>query len=69
MKELSKLRDEFEIVGDVRGKALMIGVEMVTDKVRRILLVVVVSRGASVMKTSRKNQLRFNSLEYLAVTF
>lgn len=69
MKELSKLRDEFEIVGDVRGKGLMIGVEMVTDKVRRILLVVVVSRGASVMKTSRKNQLRFNSLEYLAVTF
>ena len=70
MKELSKLRDEFEIVGDVRGKGLMIGVEMVTDKVKRILLVVVVSRGASVMKTSGKNQvLRFNSHEYLAVTF
>ena len=31
--ELAKLRDEFEIVGDVRGKGLMIGVEMVTDKV------------------------------------
>ncbi|NXT81835.1 AGT2 aminotransferase, partial [Zapornia atra] len=30
--ELAKLRDEFEIVGDVRGKGLMIGVEMVTDK-------------------------------------
>jgi len=32
MKELAKLRDEFEIVGDVRGKGLMISVEMVTDK-------------------------------------
>ena len=31
--ELAKMRDEFEIVGDVRGKGLMIGVEMVTDKV------------------------------------
>ncbi|XP_066037151.1 alanine--glyoxylate aminotransferase 2, mitochondrial [Chamaea fasciata] len=30
--ELAQLRDEFEIVGDVRGKGLMIGVEMVTDK-------------------------------------
>ena len=33
IEELAKLRDEFEIVGDVRGKGLMIGVEMVTDKV------------------------------------
>lgn len=32
--ELIKLRDEFEVVGDVRGKGLMIGVEMVKDKVR-----------------------------------
>ncbi|XP_067884408.1 alanine--glyoxylate aminotransferase 2, mitochondrial-like, partial [Heterodontus francisci] len=30
--ELAKLRDEFEIVGDVRGKGLMVGVEMVKDK-------------------------------------
>ncbi|KAM5193811.1 alanine--glyoxylate aminotransferase 2, mitochondrial [Mantella aurantiaca] len=30
--ELAKLRDKFEIVGDVRGKGLMIGVEMVKDK-------------------------------------
>lgn len=34
LTELAKLRDEFEIIGDVRGKGLMIGVEMVTDKVR-----------------------------------
>ncbi|KAJ6656120.1 hypothetical protein lerEdw1_004171 [Lerista edwardsae] len=30
--ELAKLRNEFEIVGDVRGKGLMIGIEMVQDK-------------------------------------
>ncbi|XP_068785187.1 alanine--glyoxylate aminotransferase 2, mitochondrial-like isoform X1 [Struthio camelus] len=30
--ELAKLRDKFEIVGDVRGKGLMIGIEMVTNK-------------------------------------
>ncbi|KAM4810060.1 alanine--glyoxylate aminotransferase 2, mitochondrial [Rhinophrynus dorsalis] len=30
--ELAKLRDMFEIVGDVRGKGLMIGIEMVKDK-------------------------------------
>ncbi|OXB79160.1 UNVERIFIED_CONTAM: hypothetical protein H355_006619 [Colinus virginianus] len=33
--ELAKLRDKFEIVGDVRGKGLMIGIEMVTDKESR----------------------------------
>uniref|UniRef100_UPI00398EC86D alanine--glyoxylate aminotransferase 2, mitochondrial n=1 Tax=Pristiophorus japonicus TaxID=55135 RepID=UPI00398EC86D len=33
MMQLVKLRDEFEIVGDVRGKGLMVGMEMVTDKV------------------------------------
>lgn len=32
LKQLEKLRDEFPIVGDVRGKGLMIGVEMVVDK-------------------------------------
>lgn len=35
--ELAKLRDKFEVVGDVRGKGLMIGVEMVTDKVSDLL--------------------------------
>ncbi|XP_025893828.1 alanine--glyoxylate aminotransferase 2, mitochondrial isoform X1 [Nothoprocta perdicaria] len=30
--ELAKLREKFEIVGDVRGKGLMIGIEMVTNK-------------------------------------
>ena len=33
LTELVKLRDDYEVVGDVRGKGLMIGVEMVTDKV------------------------------------
>lgn len=35
IKELGKLRDEFECVGDVRGKGLMIGVELVNDKTSR----------------------------------
>lgn len=35
LEGLAKLRDEFDIVGDVRGKGLMIGVEMVTDKTSR----------------------------------
>ncbi|KAM8960888.1 alanine--glyoxylate aminotransferase 2, mitochondrial [Pelodytes ibericus] len=32
LQKLAKLRDRFEIVGDVRGKGMMIGVEMVKDK-------------------------------------
>lgn len=32
---LSKLRDKFEIVGDIRGKGFMIGIELVTDKKTR----------------------------------
>ncbi|XP_070575625.1 alanine--glyoxylate aminotransferase 2, mitochondrial-like isoform X2 [Ptychodera flava] len=35
MKELEKLRDEFEVLGDVRGKGLMIGIDLVTDKESR----------------------------------
>lgn len=31
--KFAKLRDEFDIVGDVRGKGLMVGIEMVQDKV------------------------------------
>ncbi|XP_070267520.1 alanine--glyoxylate aminotransferase 2, mitochondrial isoform X1 [Myotis yumanensis] len=33
--KLAKLRDEFEIIGDVRGKGLLIGIEMVKDKASR----------------------------------
>ncbi|XP_035147586.1 alanine--glyoxylate aminotransferase 2, mitochondrial isoform X2 [Callithrix jacchus] len=33
--KFAKLKDEFEIVGDVRGKGLMIGIEMVQDKKSR----------------------------------
>ncbi|XP_076027884.1 alanine--glyoxylate aminotransferase 2, mitochondrial isoform X2 [Genypterus blacodes] len=32
IEELAKRRDKYEIIGDVRGKGLMIGVEMVKDK-------------------------------------
>ncbi|XP_015681804.1 alanine--glyoxylate aminotransferase 2, mitochondrial [Protobothrops mucrosquamatus] len=33
--EFAKLRDKFEIIGDVRGKGLMIGIEMVKNKETR----------------------------------
>ncbi|KAL6042799.1 hypothetical protein STEG23_015387, partial [Scotinomys teguina] len=33
--KFAELRDEFDIVGDVRGKGLMIGIEMVQDKMSR----------------------------------
>lgn len=32
LKKLAKLRDQFELVGDVRGKGLMIGIEFVESK-------------------------------------
>lgn len=35
MTEMANLRDKYEIVGDVRGKGLQIGVEMVKDKTSR----------------------------------
>ncbi|XP_040052838.2 alanine--glyoxylate aminotransferase 2, mitochondrial-like [Gasterosteus aculeatus] len=35
MKQLADLRDQYEIIGDVRGKGLQIGVEMVKDKASR----------------------------------
>lgn len=35
LEELLQLKKEFpDVIGDVRGKGLMIGVEFVTDKVR-----------------------------------
>ncbi|TMS08290.1 Alanine--glyoxylate aminotransferase 2, mitochondrial [Larimichthys crocea] len=35
LTEMAKLRDKYEIIGDVRGKGLQIGVEMVKDKASR----------------------------------
>lgn len=35
LERLSSLRDEFECVGDVRGKGLMIGTELVENKISR----------------------------------
>lgn len=36
--EFAKLRDKFEIIGDVRGKGLMMGIEMVKNKVGKWLM-------------------------------
>lgn len=33
MTQMAKLRDKYEVIGDVRGKGLQIGMEMVKDKV------------------------------------
>ena len=35
LQELLKLRDEYEVLGDVRGKGLMLGIELVKSKVER----------------------------------
>uniref|UniRef100_A0A3Q3FWP6 Alanine--glyoxylate aminotransferase 2, mitochondrial n=1 Tax=Labrus bergylta TaxID=56723 RepID=A0A3Q3FWP6_9LABR len=35
MTQMAELRDKYEIIGDVRGKGLQIGVEMVKDKASR----------------------------------
>ena len=33
IKELMKLQQEFEVIGDVRGKGLMLGIELVRNRV------------------------------------
>ena len=38
LRELMALRDEFEVVGDVRGKGLMVGIELVKNKVGIIVV-------------------------------
>lgn len=38
IKGMMELRDEFEVVGDVRGKGLMLGMELVADKVLLLCL-------------------------------
>jgi alanine-glyoxylate transaminase/(R)-3-amino-2-methylpropionate-pyruvate transaminase len=39
LRKLAELRDKYETVGDVRGKGLMIGVEMVNNKESKTPLV------------------------------
>ena len=50
--ELGKLRDQYEIVGDVRGKGLMIGMELVESKQSRLPLN---SDGMAVIKEAIRN--------------
>lgn len=38
LRALAPLREEFAVVGDVRGKGLMIGVELVQDREKRLPL-------------------------------
>lgn len=38
MLELEKLKSKFPVIGDVRGKGLMIGVELVEDPKTRVAL-------------------------------
>lgn len=38
LEELAKLREENKFVGDVRGKGLMVGVELVKNKVKLTLV-------------------------------
>src|SRR4030042_2070744 len=45
MKRLTELRDKYEIIGDVRGKGLMIGVEMVKNKKTKEPLLVPAMQG------------------------
>ena len=43
LEELLKVQQEYpEVVGDVRGKGLMIGVELVTDKVIIIIIIIII---------------------------
>lgn len=37
MLELAKLRSQFDVIGDVRGKGLMIGIEMVEPGTNKAL--------------------------------
>ena len=34
LKRLNELKDQYEIIGDVRGKGLMIGIELVKDRIK-----------------------------------
>ena len=39
LRGMLALRDEFEIVGDVRGTGLMLGIELVKSKVRYVYII------------------------------
>jgi len=34
LEELGKLKEKYDIIGDVRGAGLMIGIELVKDKIK-----------------------------------
>jgi alanine-glyoxylate transaminase/(R)-3-amino-2-methylpropionate-pyruvate transaminase len=63
LEEFAKFRDEFEVVGDVRGKGLMIGLELVKDRVRsKFLFQCVLYRPSVGLECSLGKSLYFNCL-------
>ena len=57
-----KLRDDFEVVGDVRGKGLMTGMELVKDKVRQVNLLPI--HHSSLFRQAGLHFLQRKSLRY-----
>jgi 4-aminobutyrate aminotransferase-like enzyme len=56
IQELMKLKDTFEVIGDVRGKGLMIGVELVEDRVSGLMITPCIINALDFLKYQRKRE-------------